>query len=67
MATNPSFSRTVAERSTADEFQFSELPEFPMSLKNRFPEFKEWAENMNRWNAENSRRLRDSLTQLKGR
>lgn len=67
MTTNPNFNRTVAERSAADEFQFSEFPEIPQSLKNRFPELRDWEDLLKRWHAENNRRLRDALTQLKGR
>jgi hypothetical protein len=67
MATNPNFNRTVAERSAADEFQFSDFPDMPISLKNRFPELRIWEEQVKKWNAENNRRLRDALAQLKGR
>lgn len=67
MTSNPNFNRTVAERSAADEFQFSDFPEMPTSLKNRFPELRVWEESLKKWNAENNRRLRDVLAQLKGR
>jgi hypothetical protein len=67
MAANPSFSRASAERSTADEFQFSEFPEIPVSMLNRFPELRPWAASVKVWNEQNSRRLRDALTALKGR
>jgi hypothetical protein len=66
MTTNANFNRTVGQPKAANEFQFSDFPELPVSMKNRFPELREWEERVKQWNAENSRRLRDALTQLKG-